>query len=181
MCKPETQAQRHTAAEDGEETMTDTSTGQTSPAVRGEAPSYEESANGQLNLNSFAAMAVSGLVSEAVDHLEQNQQPIRPEAISKLADVFAGIVLRAQLQVSGQANFQRGANTRLRGLLRTIIAHRPAPFGQDANAWAQWMNSIQRFLVVALSEAIALHDRTPVQNDSHLYFATPAAPAANNQ
>lgn len=175
----DTQAQQPRAAENGEDAMSDTD--QTSPAVRGEAPSYEEDAGGQLNLNSYAAMAVSGLVSEAVDHLEQHQQPIRPESISKLADVFAGIVLRAQLQISGQANFQRGANTRLRGLLRTIIAHRPAPFGQDANAWAQWMNSIQRFLVVALSEAIALHERTPVQNDSHLYFATQATPATNNQ
>ncbi|WP_433673849.1 PD-(D/E)XK nuclease family protein [Microbacterium gorillae] len=141
-------------------------------SVRAEGPVYDESVNGALNLNSYAAMAVSGLVGEAYAHLASNGQVVSTTSLSRFADVLAGIVLRAQFELTGQVNFQRGAQTRLRGLLRTHLEHRPAPFGQPAAVWEQWLAGAQRFLVIGLTEAMNLYDRTPVQNDSHLYFAT---------
>jgi hypothetical protein len=44
-----------------------------------------------------------------------------------------------------------------------------------AAEWEAWMAKTERFLVVALTEAMNLYERAPVQNDSHLFFAADAA------
>jgi putative RecB family exonuclease len=143
--------------------------------VRAEGAVYDEQVNGALNLNSYAAMAVAGIVSEAFEHLTQTGQQITGESLARFTDVLAGIVLRAQYATTGQISFQRGAQTRLRGLLRTILPNRPAPFGRPAAEWEAWMSRTERFLIVALTEAMSLYERSPVQNESHLYFAVEAA------
>jgi RecB family exonuclease len=143
--------------------------------IRPEGPVYDEQVSGALNLNSYAAIAATGLVTAAYEHLAANGQVVNPTTMNRLTDVLAGIVLRAQYEATGQMNFQRGAQTRLRGLLHARLAHKPAPFGQTAAAWEAWIAQTQRFLTVGLTEAMALYDRTPVQNDSHLYFASDVA------
>lgn len=147
----------------------------TNTTPRAESASYEETTNGALNLNSYAAMAVSGLVSQAFEHLTSQNQQVSTKSLSHFSNVLAGIVLRAQFQTTGQANFQRGAQTRLRGLLHTILPYRPAPFGQPAAAWEEWLSRTEHFLVVAFTESMSLYERNPVQNESHLFFATDVA------
>jgi len=143
--------------------------------IRAEGPAYEETVEGNLNLNSFAAMAVSGLVAEAFEHLSEQGQQVSGTALAKFSDVLAGLALRAQYATTGQVSFQRGAQTRIRGLLRAILKRRPAPFGQPAAAWAEWLARTERFLIVAITESMNLYERRPVQNDSHLYFASDVA------
>ncbi len=143
--------------------------------IRPEGPAYDEMGDDKLNLNSFAAIAVCGLVAEAHEQLSAAGVPVTAQSLSKMSDVLAGIVLRAQYEVTGQLSFQRGANTRLRGMLRSILGHRPAPFGRPAAEWEQWISRVERFLSVALIEAMQLHERRPVQNDSHLFFAADVA------
>lgn len=144
------------------------------PQMRAEAPPLEEQVNGRLNLNSFSAQAVTGLVAKAFDHLEQQKQPVSPNALTAFTDVLAGIVLRTQRQLTGSTSWQAGAQTRLRGLLFSYLSARPAPFGQNADVWVAWVNKAERFLAMSLTTADALHDRKPVENDSYLFFASNA-------
>lgn len=139
--------------------------------VRPETVPFEEMIHGVLNLNSYAATAVCGITSEAFDILTAAKQKISPSSLAAMSDVLAGLVLRAQKQVTGVASFQRGAQTRLRGLLRTMINEHPPPIGSDMETWNSWLMRTERFLVVALNAAIALHERMPEQNTAHLYFA----------
>lgn len=154
----------------GETTMTD----EIDLQVRPEGPAYEESVNGALNLNSFAAIAVSGFVSDAAKTLNAAGERITPASLEKLAEIFASIVLRAQYGLTGQANFQRGAQTRLRGFLYAATEINPVPFGADEDGWLEWIGKTERFLRVAMTAAMNLYDRVPMDTDAHLHFAAPA-------
>ncbi|MCK9917268.1 RecB family exonuclease [Microbacterium ginsengisoli] len=145
--------------------------------VRPEAPAYEETVGAALNLNSFAAIAVAGITAMSFEHLIGNSQTASRESISRLNNILAGIILRAQHQVTGQHRFQSGAQTRLRGLLHTSLEHRPAPFGGSAADWQSWIERTERFLVIGLNEAISLWERSPIANDDYLYFAVEPANA----
>ena len=156
----------------GEETMSEN---QVTP--QGEAVPYEETAGGSLNLNSYAAGATAGLVSLAFETLVKAGVPGNPTNAKALATTFAGIVLRAQKQLTGVANFQRGANTRLRGFLHTWIDNRPAPFGGTPEDWQKWISGAERWLVFGVGAAISIWDENPIENDAHLIFAgAPTAP-----
>src|SRR5690606_34471773 len=112
---------------------------------------------GELNLNSYAAMAVNGIVMQAFESLVEAGQPVNPITLGNMSKVLGGIVLRVQHQLTGQANFQRGANTRLRGLLAAFVQHRKPPFGEPEDAWSEWMARAERFLAAGMAAGLALH------------------------
>ena len=46
-----------------------------------------------------------------------------------MTNVLAAIVTDVQKGLSGSTSFQEGTNTRLRGVLRTVLESVPPPFG----------------------------------------------------
>lgn len=99
---------------------------------------FEETVQGELNPNSYAMTAVFGLASLAHDLLVAHGQPITGRTVPAMAHTLSSIVLTAQGNMSGSANFQRGLNTRLRGALRSVVEATPPPFGASVEVWAQW-------------------------------------------
>src|SRR5699024_7818283 len=48
-------------------------------------------------------------------------------------------ITEVQEGLTGSTSFQDGTNTRVRGVLRTVINAVPPPFGQDADTWQRWI------------------------------------------
>lgn len=109
-----------------------------------EDKSWEETSQGDLNPNSFAAIAAFGISSMAVEELHRAGQPITGTTVSALALTLSGAVLDVQNDLTGSANFQRGLNTRLRGALRTAVDTYPIPFGADEDTWDEWYGNVRR-------------------------------------
>jgi len=137
--------------------------------VKPEAAPYEAEINGMLNLNSYSAIAVSGIVALAFEHMRSQDVRVSPVSLNRFSQVLAGIVLRVQKQTTGFQNFQSGANTRLRGFLRMAIEAFPAPFrvrAADGTAlipatlqdWQQWTGRIENLLSVSIITAVDLYD-----------------------
>jgi putative RecB family exonuclease len=101
----------------------------------------EDTADGVMNGNSFAAIAVFGLVSLAVDDLAKAGQPVTKSTVTALSYTYAQIVQTVQFAMSGSARYGEGLNSRLRGALRTTVETMPAPFGADRPAWDAWVTS----------------------------------------
>ena len=99
-----------------------------------EGKPWEESVGGGLNPTSYAATAAFGLTGLAVDTLHENGQRITGTTVSSMAHTLAWIVGRAQAKLTGTNSLQDGANTRIRGALRTTLGTLPPPFGQDEDA-----------------------------------------------
>ena len=174
-------------------TMSDPTPDQT-VSQRAEAEPYNETINGQLNLNSYAAMAVTTVVSMAYQHLRVNGMKTSPATLGKFSHVLAGILLRVQKRTTGVANFQRGANARLRSFLHTAIDQHPAPFlvaaadGSQVPApveeWRKWVTRIETILSACMTTAIEVYDTADQQEDPELAFAAggelspPPVPAA---
>lgn len=136
---------------------------------------YKEEVNGMLNLNSYAAGGLSGIVSLAYSHLNANSVRASPANITHFARVLARIVQNAQREVTGTQSFQLGSNTRLRGFLHTHLEHRPAPFGGTVADWEKWIDGAERFLRWGLTSAIELWQSQPAPNaDDYLFFASDA-------
>lgn len=137
--------------------------------------------DGHLSLNSYAATAVYGLTTLAAELLVKAGQKVGPTQVKLLAGVLGSVVLDAQAQVTnGSRDWQEGANTRLRGVLRSAIDVIPLPFGSDEAAWQTWQARTVRFMVAVSATAIDLYDSGPVADLAALAQATaaPVAPAA---
>ncbi len=100
--------------------------------------------NGELNPNSYAATAAFGLVSLATETLHEGGIPLSASAVDALAGTFVKVVEEVQRNLTGRTSMQDGANTRLRGALRTVITTMPLPFGKDDAAWEKWYTSAVR-------------------------------------
>lgn len=99
---------------------------------------WEETVNGELNPNSYAAIAVFGTASLALDELTKAGIEPKGSLVNALNFTFLSIVAEAQFHWTGSRSLQAGANTRLRGALRSVIQSLPLPFGQDEAAWDAW-------------------------------------------
>lgn len=107
------------------------------PIIKEAAP-FEMTVNGELNPNAWAATAVFGLASLAVEELHKAGQAITKTNVTALAQTFHHVASGAQRNWTGSVSLQDGANTRMRGALRTCIETIPLPWGEDADAWALW-------------------------------------------
>lgn len=127
-------------------------------AVVIESKSWEEtSPDNTLNGNSYAAMAVFGLTGMAVEYLDKHGQRIGARSVTALAATFHHIVVGVQSELSGRESLQDGLNTRLRGALRTALETLPpAPFGQDEDAWEQWVTRVRARVAAQATAAINL-------------------------
>lgn len=100
---------------------------------------WEEVVRGKLNGASYAATGYFGISSLAYELLGTHGVPIQRVAVDAMANVLASIVTDVQEGLSGSTSFQEGTNTRIRGVLRTVLVSVPPPFGEDAETWATWI------------------------------------------
>lgn len=105
---------------------------------------WEETVNGELNPNSYAAIAVFGTASLALEELTKAGIEPKGSLVSALNFTFLSIVAEAQFHWTGSRSLQAGASTRLRGVLRSVIQSLPLPFGQDEAAWDAWADAALR-------------------------------------
>lgn len=125
--------------------------------VMSEARPWEETdSRGDLNLTSYAAMAVFGMVELATETLHTANQPITQSSVRALSATFAAIVVDAQEAVTGSTSWQDGSNTRMRGALRSVLVTMAPPFGEDEQAWASWVARARRRTESIATTAIAL-------------------------
>lgn len=138
-------------------------------------------AEGELNPNSYAAMGVFGTAELAVEALHRGGLPINGSNVKALATTFQHIVAEAQDHWTGSTSAADGANSRMRGALRTVLATLPMPFGEDAAAWDAWVAAaIRRCKSIT---AVALHlfseERTESPWEALAGVAPESAPAAS--
>ncbi|MGP4915556.1 RecB family exonuclease [Brachybacterium tyrofermentans] len=100
---------------------------------------WEEVVRGKLNGASYAATGYFGISSLAYELLGTHGVPIQRIAVDAMTNVLASIVTDVQEGLSGSTSFQEGTNTRIRGVLRTVLVSVPPPFGEDAETWATWI------------------------------------------
>lgn len=146
-----------------------------------EAKPYDGSEiDGHLSLNSYAATGVFGLASLAAEVLAKAGQKVGPGSVKALTGVLGALVLNAQgVVTNGSRDWQDGANTRMRGALRTSLDIIPAPFGGDVDAWQKWMDRTTTLMIAVAATAIDLYNNGPVVNlDALASVAAPAAAAA---
>lgn len=105
---------------------------------------WEPYSEGELNPNSYAAMGVFGTAELAVEALHRAGLAINGTNVKALAATFQHVVSEAQDHWTGSTSVSDGANSRMRGALRTVLATSPMPFGKDAAAWDEWVSAAVR-------------------------------------
>lgn len=117
-------------------------------SIRTEDKAWIEDVQGRLNLNSYAAMAASGLVSRAVTLLTEAGMPLTRAHMQSLTDFLRDTVAIAQREITGTQSMSEGVHSRLRGALSTYIElGRALPFGEPADAWTTWQSKASKFMV----------------------------------
>lgn len=112
--------------------------------------------DGKLNTNSFAAMAVFGLVELAVTELEKADQPVTLRSVKALSQTFVRIITTVHEEVRGPASYQSGLHSRLRGALRTTVETMPIPFGSDVTTWDTWVTKATNRVRAIAKTAISM-------------------------
>lgn len=126
--------------EDSRTTPSTNETEEDMPIIQ-EAVPYEMTVSGELNPNSYAAMAAFGLSSLAVEELHKAGQSITKTNVTALAQTLHYVSTTAQKSWTGSVSLQDGAGTRMRGALRTVLETMPMPWGEDSDAWAAWVDA----------------------------------------
>lgn len=136
-----------------------------------EGKSWDQYIGDTLNANSYAAMGVWGVATWAYEELLKAGVTVSDPVIDALAETLAGIILHTQVQITGRADWQEGANTRARGVLHTFIEQNPIPFGSPAADWEKWIKRAKGHCVAMSKAAIRLHDADP-REDAYLILAS---------
>lgn len=123
-----------------------------------ESKPYHECANGTLNPNSYAAIAVFGTATWAYEEIHKAGLKPNRAMIDGLAQTLAYIVAQGQEALTGAESYQEGANTRLRGALRAYIEAHPIPFGGDVASWDEWVRLGVRHTRSIADAALRLYD-----------------------
>lgn len=145
---------------------------------------------GQLNPSAYAAGAAFGLAEMAVENLHKAGVKITGKTVKGLASTYHYIVTEAQRSWTGNVSLQESSNARMRGALHTVLRTMPQPWGEDAEAWENWVakaiqrcNSITAVAVYLFSEPIpespwAALDGLPAAETAAPAVETPALQAA---
>ena len=138
---------------------------------RPEGRPFDEIVNGPggaplLNLNSYAATGVFGLVGLAAESLTKAgvAAPTQEQTLA-LARVFARMVQRAEAGITGGTGWSSGANTRIRGLLRSVLEQRALPVGAGPEAWTAWYQTNGPYLMTLAKTAMTVWDDEAISQE----------------
>lgn len=111
--------------------------------------------------NKWAVMATASLTDTAATHLDIYGQKLMPATIQSLTNALAGIVIETHEQVfMGGFDWTFDSASRTVFSLNASLRSRPAPFGQDADAWAKWRKTLIGLTAAKLRIAIPLVEHT---------------------
>lgn len=113
----------------------------------------------RIPANSPEATALFGLVSRATQMLIDNGRATDEANVRAAAGVLMAVVSRAEHAMSGNVDFTSGLNTRIRGVLFSLLDIQFPPFGQGADAVEAWMNEAVERIVLVSQTVAALHTR----------------------
>ncbi|SDH35223.1 PD-(D/E)XK nuclease family protein [Microbacterium sp. 77mftsu3.1] len=115
----------------------------------------------QFPTNKWAAMATMQLADTAATHLDIHGQKLSPTNIQNLTYAFAGIVRAVNDDVFGNGfDWSFDSASRIVHSLNASIRSRPAPFGQDLDAWTKWRTTIIGLTAAKLRVGLPLVDVT---------------------
>lgn len=123
----------------------------------------QSDASGKLAFptNKWAVMAVASLTDTAATHLDIYGQPLKPATIHSLATVLGGIATEVHRDVfMGGFDWSFDSASRVVFSLTSSLKSRPAPFGQDAEAWDKWRKTLIGLTAAKLRVAIPMVDVT---------------------
>ncbi|MDN5893519.1 MAG: PD-(D/E)XK nuclease family protein [Nocardioides sp.] len=142
-----------------------------------EGKPWEEDVAGTLNGASYATIGYFGTASLAYELLGKHNVPIQRVAVDTLTATLASIITDVQEGLTGRASFQDGTNTRVRGVLRTVLDAVPPPFGEDAGTWQRWikMTTGHTRSIAAAAVRLAEADHPGVDIDTLTTIAPTAA------
>lgn len=124
-----------------------------------EAKPWDVVVDGKLNGAAYAATGYFGMASLAYEYLTEHNVPVQKVSLPLFAEALAGIVSEVQESLSGSHDFQHGTNTRVRGVLRSVLDSYPAPFGKDAEAWETWRKGTLARVKAICQTALTLYKR----------------------
>lgn len=130
-----------------------------------EDKAYDETANQDLNPNSYAATAAFDLTEKAKEALLNAGVPLTASRLSALAGTYYFIVGRVQESFTGKTSLQDGMNSRLRYLLSRHLFTDPAPLGGGDEEWKTWIAAAIKRIESIAKTAIALWDNGFPQED----------------
>lgn len=111
--------------------------------------------------NKWSVMAVASLTDSAATHLDVYGQPLRPATIQNLAYILGGIAEQVHREVfMGGFDWSFDSASRVVYSLNASLRSRPAPFGQDAEAWTKWRKTLIGLTAAKLRVAVPLVEVT---------------------
>ena len=111
--------------------------------------------------NKWSVIAVASLTDTAATHLDIYGQPLKPATISSLAHILGGIAEQVHRDVfMGGFDWSFDSASRVVYSLGASLRSRPAPFGQDADAWNAWRKTLIGLTSAKLRIAIPMTDIT---------------------
>lgn len=124
-----------------------------------EAKPWDAVVDGKLNGAAYSATGYFGMASLAYEYMTEHDVPVQKVSLPLFAEALAGIVSEVQQSLSGSHDFQGGTNTRVRGVLRSVLDSHPAPFGKDAEAWETWRKGALARVKAICQTALTLYKR----------------------
>ncbi|MFE6966803.1 RecB family exonuclease [Agromyces sp. NPDC057679] len=114
----------------------------------------------KLNGASYAAIAVFSVPQMAAEILHDAGRPLAPDAIDRMTDLLASIIVEVQKVFRGGSfNWGDGLNTRIRGVLRTTITLTPMPWeATDEQAWIDWERVAVKRTTFFVNKGIRLYN-----------------------
>lgn len=156
----ETGSAAHHHADAGDPPRQHATEGDTVPRLK-EGQPYVEMADGDLNPNSYAAMATTDLVETSVYVLDKAGVPLTRSGVTALSAMLASVVLDVQRAVTGASSWQDGMNSRARFLVKRVMRALPAPVHGDSADWEDWATKVAKRAGLMWSVAYGLWSDGP--------------------
>lgn len=132
----------------------------------------------QYPVSEYAAIAVFSLVDTATAHLDSQAQPLNPSSISAFSNVLAGILTTTVRSLFGNSGWEHGKLARVEHSLKMALEIRPAPFGQNADAWQEWTKAITGLVTAKAQVALGLLSVDEFDANAFTHFVPTAVTAA---
>ena len=143
-------------------------------------PWVRRTVEGELNPMSYAAMGLFGLTELAVEAIHAAGIDVTATSVKALSATLHHVVSEAETHWTGSSDVDSGANSRMRGALRTALATLPMPFGGDAAAWDAWVAAaIRRCRAITAVTLYLDQEDFPENPWQELAGLTPGAKAAS--